>query len=60
MTAPKFVSPKIIIELKKIFIEQKWEIENDFLFNRFCETLSFLDENEQRLFCQSTRVFGVT
>jgi len=57
MPERNFISPEILLLLRNIFIEQKWEIENDFLFNRFCETLSFLNEKQQKLLLELTRKF---
>jgi hypothetical protein len=57
MGMAKNISPKLLYQLKEIFTELEWEIENDFVFGRFCDMLAFLDEKQQELFLELTRRF---
>jgi hypothetical protein len=42
--------------LDDIFVEQDWDKEN--LFNRFCVSLQFLSETQQKLIIELTKNFG--
>ena len=57
MDKQNFLPPELLLQARKIFDAQKWEIENDFLFNRFCETLAFLNEKQQKLLLELTQKF---
>jgi uracil phosphoribosyltransferase len=44
-------------DLHNIFVHQGWEIQNDFVFNRFCEMLSFLNTDQQECILELTKKF---
>lgn len=56
------LSYETILEIEKLFKEQKWEIDNNVqnfasLFNRFCNRLSLFDNTKQNLILELTHNF---
>jgi hypothetical protein len=60
MPQKKKISPDILYRLEKLFVEQKWGMENDndaYVFNCFCEMLSFLNSEQQECILDLTKNF---
>ena len=51
------LSLNVIIQLREIFIQKKWEIEGESSFDRFCEMLSSLSPEQQECVLLLTKEF---
>lgn len=55
----KALSPQLIDKAKSIFLENGWLFENQPKFERFCETLAILTNEQRELYFELTRRFLV-
>jgi hypothetical protein len=58
----KYLSPKTMLDLEKLFEEKGWEIDESLdikksLYKRYCELLKFIDLEEQNLMIELSRRF---
>jgi hypothetical protein len=51
------VSAEMLLKLERLFEELHWETKNDYAFERFCQTLEFLDIEQQEILLELTGKF---